>query len=83
MRAAGVLSVILKMMLYHFTLILLGNLSSLPVTVPQFFIKVSIQQNTDSCSPGKAGGNGFFKPLIMHILSEHFHKHMIQQPWDK
>lgn len=83
MKAAGLFLVILKAMLYHFTLILLGKLSSLPDKVSQFLIKVFIQQKADSCSAGKAGENGFFKTLIMQTLSEYSHKHMIQHPWGK
>lgn len=70
MRAAGVLLVIMKAMLYHFTLILRGKLSSLLAKVSQFFIKVFILQKLDSHSPGKAGENGFFKTFIMQTLSE-------------
>lgn len=70
MRAAGVLLVILKAVLYHFTLILRGKLSSLLAKVSQFFIEVFIQQQLDSRSPGKAGENGFFKTFIMQTLSE-------------
>lgn len=83
MRAAGVVLVILKAMLYHFTLILLVKLSSLHPKVSQFFINIFIQQKLDFCSPGKAGENGFFKPLIMQTLSEYSHKHTIQHPWGR
>lgn len=70
MRAAGVLLVILKAMLYNFTLILHGKLFSLPAKVFQFFIKVFIQQSLDSRSPGKAGENRIFKTFTMQSLSE-------------
>lgn len=76
MGAAGALLVILKVMLYHFTLILIGKRSSLPAKVSQVFIKgkFSPSKNWTLALQEKLEKMEFSNPSLCNPPSAHSHK---------